>query len=716
MLKPLTFTPQVYTIDGQPAYLYSGEFHYFRVPKAEWRRRMRLFKEAGGNVVATYIPWLLHEPQEGHFAWGNVAEYLDLEGFLEMAYAEGLYVIARPGPYQYSELVYDGLPGWLCDEYPDLLARNRQGEIFRKSSVSYIHPLFWEKVRRWYDVVCPILARHTLSRGGAIAFVQFDNELVGIHEWFGSLDYNPTSMGFGDPAGRYPCWLKLRYLDLAALNAHYATHYAAFADVEPPAGSDVDVFSLRRRKDYFHFYLDTVAEYAQFLVAQLRQHGVDTPLVHNAANPGMNAYFLETAAALGETFLLGSDHYYNLDQTWPQNHPTPQYAVRVLVSLEMLRLMGYPPTVFELPGGSCSNWPPILPSDALACYLTNLAFGMKGHNYYIFTGGPNPPGAGTHTDIYDYDAGIAADGEVRPLYAAQQAFGQAIAQRPWLLEATRQTDFRVALDLEYARTEHYWTHRSDLSPSPREAWDLLRAGPLTTALCAGLSPEMVHLDGPIPQCAAPLLVVCSSSMAAAKQQVLVDYLAAGGKALILPVLPWLDDDLIPCTILSDYLQRPSFALAAQDVYRPSLGGVTNVRGTVTAFWQELPPDAEVVGVDEKSGQVIAWKGLTEGGGEVIVAGFSWLHAMREHEQMLTGLLKQLGLQPIVHASNPNVWVTCWQAENRLTLFLLNLLTSALETSVSVRLPDGRDVDAGSHTLEAVSVKIVDISFATQVAK
>jgi beta-galactosidase len=707
---PITFTPTAYFFAGEPHYLNSGEFHYFRVPKADWRRRMRLFKEAGGNVLATYIPWLLHEPEEGHFVWGDTAEYLDLDGFLQTAREEGLYIIARPGPYQYSELVYDGLPGWLCDDYPELLARNRQGEIFRKSSVSYIHPLFWEKVRNWYDVVCPILARYTLANDGPIAFVQIDNELVGIHEWFGSLDYNPVSMGFGDPHGRYPCWLQVRYLQISALNAHYATNYTSFTEVEPLQSDDSDIFAIRRRKDYFHFYLDTVVEYARFLVDQIRAHGIDLPIVHNSANPGMNAYFLEVAAELGETFLLGSDHYYNLDQTWPQNHPTPQYAVRSFVSLEMLRLMGYPPTVFELPGGSCSNWPPVTASDALACYLTNLAFGMKGHNYYIFTGGPNPPGAGTHTDIYDYDAGISASGEIRPLYEVQKTFGKIIAERPWLVAATRQTDFRVALDLEYSRTDHYWTDGGDLAPSPREAWDLLRSGPLTTAFCAGLSPEMVRLDFPITPGTSPLLVVTSSSMAAAKQQALVNYLSAGGKALILPVLPWLDDDLTPCTILADYLGSPLAISAPKDIFRPTIGGVSNVRGNVTRFWENISPDAEIVGVEEKTGQVIAWKAPTSGGGEVIVAGFSWLHAMRQQEQMLGALLLRLGLQPCIQCSNPNIWVTLWMAGERGVLFLMNLFTEPLTANVRVTLPNGRVLEIGEHVVGQVSVKVVDINF------
>ena len=54
-IKPITFDKCCYRIDGHPVYLYSGEFHYFRVPRSDWRKRMQLFKDAGGNCIATYI-------------------------------------------------------------------------------------------------------------------------------------------------------------------------------------------------------------------------------------------------------------------------------------------------------------------------------------------------------------------------------------------------------------------------------------------------------------------------------------------------------------------------------------------------------------------------------------------------------------------------------------------------------------------------------------
>jgi beta-galactosidase len=426
----------------------------------------------------------------------------------------------------------------------------------------------------------------------------------------------------------------------------------------------------------------------------------------------MNTYFLETVAELGGNFVLGSDHYYNLNQNWPQNHPTPQYAVRCFLSLEELRLMGFPPTVFEMPGGSASDWPPITAPDALASYMANLAFGMKGFNYYVFTGGQNPPGAGSITELYDYSASIGPTGETRPLFDAQKTFGRAITDRPWLAAARRLCDFRLALDLEHSRTDHYWLNGGP-QPTPKQAWDTMRTGPLTTALCAGFSPEMVRLDGSLDarmpgRGSKPLLVVAASSMAAGKQQAIVDDLKAGGNALILPVLPWLDDNLNPCTILSDYLGAPKFTSPPKSPLRPLVAGVVNVFGDVVALWEGLPAGAKIVGVEERSGKPLAWSWPTPGGGTVIVLGMSWLHAMHEQERMLKNLLLQLGCEPAVQCSNPNVWVTVWMAGDKAVVFLISLFSAPMVAEVTVTFPDGRRVDLGRHTLAPVTVKMVDL--------
>ncbi len=704
-MQPITFDRTGYRINGQPVYLYSGEFHYFRVPKADWRTRMRLFKEAGGNCLATYVPWLLHEPREGSFVFGETADHLDLEGFLQTALEEGLYVAARPGPYQYSELIYDGLPGWLCEKYPGLLARDYRGRIFRKSSVSYLHPLFMDKVQNWFAVIGPRLAKYTVSRGGPIAMLQFDNELAGIHEWFGTWDYHPVTMGFGQADGRYPRFLEQRYGQVELLNRAYGSRYSSFNQVLPPnpSGSQRRA-QIRARKDYFDFYLGTIAEYAAALVELLRAQGIDTPFIHNSGNPNMNAHFLETAERLGQQFLLGSDHYYILDQTWPQNNPTPQYAARCFTSLEMLRLMGYPPSVFEMPGGSASDWPPVTEWDAQAAYLTHLGLGMKGHNFYIFTGGPNPPGAGNTTDLYDYGASIGADGEVRPLYRAQKALGDLLKQHPWLAEARRVADVRLALDFEAPRSEHYWRQGGRFLFTPPAAWDFWRKGPLTTAFCASYSPELVDLRAEdwINDTRTPLMVVSSCSMARSKQERLVRFLQNGGKALIFGVLPELDENLDECRLLLEFLGNPQQLASSTYVQRPAIAGVDNVRGSAFVF-RRLPSGAQKLGEDANTGEVIAWQAQILGGGSTIVCGLTWMHAMREHEWMLVNLLTRLGAQHIISKNNPNLWASLLVSGDQAMLFIFNLLSSPQNAMVFVKQND-KIVHAGEYDLEPMSVE------------
>jgi beta-galactosidase len=710
--KPITFDKTCYRIDGKPVYLNSGEFHYFRVPREDWQRRMELFKQAGGNCLATYVPWVIHEPSEGRFVFSDTPKN-DLEGFLQMARQVGLYVIARPGPYQYSELLYNGLPHWLCIDYPELLARDLYGQVINPASISYLHPLFLEKAKRWFDQVGPILAKYTLSRGGPIAFTQVDNELAGIHIWNGSADYNAEAMGFGKPDGRFTRFLQQRYGTLGALNGAYSRQETRFEDVPPAAwqgGSTTQ--ELRRRKDYYDFYLGTIAEYARLLADWLKQGGIDTPIIHNSAGPEMNAMFKETVAAMGPDFILGSDHYYNLDQTWPQNNPTPQYARRAFYSLEMLRLMGFPPTIYELPGGSLADWPPVTPSDARTCYLTNIALGMKGHNYYIYTGGANPPGVGATTDVYDFGAGISASGEIRPLYETQKEFGLFLRDHTFLVETEREADCRFTLDWQMARAATYWPERGEFILSGAEAWRFMLEGPLTTAMCASLSPVFCDLEADdwTQDLSTPVVINTSPVMTAANQERIVRFLQAGGKALILPVLPEFDESWNPCSLLRDFVGGHSLQPGGKTPTRLAIAGVENVYNNGQAFFAPgAPYGAEVIGVDERSGRTVAWSKKTGNGGEVLVLGFAWRQAMREHEQMLSNLLTHLGLKQKVVCSNPNVWVSMRTTGRCTMLFLMNLLSSPQKARVRCQPSwSKRMIATGEHHLGPMTVKMVEL--------
>lgn len=87
-------------MDGKPFRFISGSFHYFRALPETWQEKLRTMRSAGLNAVVTYVEWSLHNPKDGVYVWEHIA---DLVRFIELAAAEDLYVILRPGPYICAE-------------------------------------------------------------------------------------------------------------------------------------------------------------------------------------------------------------------------------------------------------------------------------------------------------------------------------------------------------------------------------------------------------------------------------------------------------------------------------------------------------------------------------------------------------------------------------------------------------------------------------------
>lgn len=711
MKNHITWDHRSYLNNGKRFFLVSGEFHYFRVPPQDWRRRLELFLETGGNAVATYIPWLVHEPEEGTFRFGDKPER-DLEAFLDLCNELDIAVVARPGPYQYSELRYHGTPGWLWKKYPGIAATDQMGNVRGTACASYLHPVFLEKVDAWFAEVCPILAKHMASGGGPIAFVQFDNELMGIHDWFGGWDYNRVTMGIGSKGGRYPRFLSERYGTVEELNAACELNVSDFSEVEPfPARMPESVAERRRVKDYCDFYFGTVAEYAVTLAKMMRKHGIDCDFVHNAGGPYMNPFFRETVRRMEGRLILGSDHYYNLDMDWDQNNPTPKYISKIFYSLELLRLMGCPPTIWELPGGSAADWPPMTPQDWRACYLGNIAFGMKGSNYYIFTGGPNPPGCGMTGEIYDFGASIAADGTIRrPLYDVQQAFGAFLKDHAWLADADRVGDFNIGVDWNQTVGRYYFNARGNLGFSTDEAWTMMRKGMMISALCASYSPNLVDLFSDDYPTGKPLWVAASVCMAREVQERLVRFVQDGGRLLIAPVIPHLDENFNPCTVLGDFLEGAAVKRCEEQFPVLNVGPVRNVY-TNAGLWQSVsrPSKAETIASDVVSGAETGWKQTFPGGGSIIWLGLGWKHHRNEHLHMVAWLLSQQGCaEPVVNCDNRNIWTSLRSDGHNSILFVLNLYSSPMKAGIKVRLRD-TIVDTGEHDLAPMEVKIVELA-------
>ena len=702
-MEKLTFDPRGFAFDGKPGFLVSGEFHYFRVPKEDWGRRIDLFKEAGGNALATYVPWMIHEPEEGKIVFDR-GEKRDLQGFLELCRDKEIRVLLRPGPYQYSELKNDGLPTWLVRDYPALRAKNVRGEDFRESSVSYLHPLFLEKARKYYRAFAETVKPYLASAGGPVFLLQVDNELSGIHLWFSGPDYNPETMGFGREDGRYARFLREKYGDLRTLNAAHGAAWTSFGEVRPGEEDGVTVFSARRKKDYFDFYCGTLAEYAALLASWLREDGIGEPICHNAANPRENALFRETVGKMGKDFLLGSDHYYNLDLDWAQNSPTPQYALRMLSGCETLRAMGMPPTVLEMPGGSPSDTPPILREDLLACYMTNLALGMKGVNYYIYTGGPNYPGTGSTADIYDYNALVRADGTKNETYDALFTFGNFLRDHEWLAWSRRESAVNLGFEWETLRGRDHDTPR--LSYGNAAAGALLEKGWLYALMCSRFAPAMVSLEE-VPDPGIPLVSPTSGALSETAQKNLLSFVERGGNLILTPVMPDLDQDLRPLSRLSPLFGSTRFVPAKKSLraaYSPGTGNIYGMEAVTRA--ENLPPDAEVLLRDADGDAVFGFL-RSCGRGKVVFLGAGFKMKSFTQPLFLEALLERLGAKPVVFSENRNIFTSLLtDGEGRRMLFLMNLFSGRQKTSV--RVFRGSEATLHDITLEPMEVKTYEL--------
>lgn len=168
----IRYDSQCLTIDGKDMVIYSGSFHYFRCPKELWRDRFKTIKAAGFNTVETYAAWNWHEKEmPSGLADFSKVDLSDLDDWLKMAEDFGFYIIVRPGPYICAEWDTGGFPQWLLTKKP----ASFDGEWLRSDDATY---LAWCK--HWYDAVCPLIAKHQITRKGkgkpGVILVQLENE------------------------------------------------------------------------------------------------------------------------------------------------------------------------------------------------------------------------------------------------------------------------------------------------------------------------------------------------------------------------------------------------------------------------------------------------------------------------------------------------------------------------------------------------------------
>ncbi|RLF41179.1 MAG: hypothetical protein DRN21_00760, partial [Thermoplasmata archaeon] len=147
-------------IDGKPRFIFGGDFNYTRTPRDHWQDRLLKMKAAGLNTVTFYATWAYHEPSRDSWNW---SDNHDLAHFIDLIHNEGMWAIARLGPFVHGEWRNGGLPQWLVDEL---------GPKVRTNAPEYL-----ELTRKWYEQVLAIVVPRLITRGGPIIILQLENEL-----------------------------------------------------------------------------------------------------------------------------------------------------------------------------------------------------------------------------------------------------------------------------------------------------------------------------------------------------------------------------------------------------------------------------------------------------------------------------------------------------------------------------------------------------------
>ena len=161
----VTFDKNSFMVDGQRLNVWSGEIHYWRAPDVNsWRDLFQKMRANGYNAVSLYFFWGLHQSKEGgpfDFSKGTIK---DLDLLLTMAQEEGLYVIARPGPYVNAEISMGGLPAWMTNYSGGL--RTTDPKVLAAS-------------KAWLHAFNQIASKHLVTKGGgSVLLYQVENELL----------------------------------------------------------------------------------------------------------------------------------------------------------------------------------------------------------------------------------------------------------------------------------------------------------------------------------------------------------------------------------------------------------------------------------------------------------------------------------------------------------------------------------------------------------
>ncbi|PLR99072.1 beta-galactosidase [Bacillus sp. T33-2] len=546
-------------VNGKEAILFGGELHYFRVPKHDWKSRIRQVKEAGANMISTYVPWIFHEIEEGKIdLTGTTLPERDLKTFLQLVSEEGLYCLVRPGPYVMAEVVDHGVPTWFIENYPEAVAKTNDGKNHPTRVVSYMHPVFLEKSEKWYKEVCAIIEPFQITNGGPVILFQIDNE-VGMFHWVTNQpDYNEATLT------QFEDYLRGKYTREDFENT-FRVPYEEMKELSHTMLKKPEaIYAHALRNEFGLFLREHYRTFLETLKHSAEEKGINVPFVVNVHGfhtidllkrgtmyPIGISQLLEAAKI--ENVLMAGDYYIG-------NIEYDNYIDIVLANAFTKAIQWKEQPLFsaEFQGGSIHDKPRLQPTTFDLTTRLCVADGMNGVNYYMFAGGENYENIGLFGRRHEWQAPLSANGDKRPHYFVIKHLGEMLITYESPLARTKPVaDTHLGFYPDYYMTEFYDEHTKAMVDEIQHGREVY----LYNGVAKGLRTNNIIFEGAnlmseeeLDPARVPTLWLFTTKWMDERIQLkLVRYLENGGQLILFPTIPVKTMKNVPCTVLRDYI-------------------------------------------------------------------------------------------------------------------------------------------------------------------
>jgi beta-galactosidase len=569
-------------LDDRKVFLNSGEIHYFRIRRELWDKHLQAAREAGLTSVSTYIPWAWHESDESVFDFdGTSCPERDLTGWLQRCQAHGLNCIVKPGPFILAEFRGAGLPDWFLGKYgPEVRMRTSRGEPVQSDGVSLFNKNYLAKVGLWYDKIMPLIAVNQLSAGGPVIMMQVCNE-IGVFSWLAKqADYGNAVKE------HFISYLSQRFKDIGEVNRLWGTDYHDFAHVElPPDGSLPYASGADRGRDHeWHcFWRKYYGDYLRMLSGMARERGVTVPLYHNL--PGWiygHGYEFPVNITMYEDLFRGnSEIIFGVDHIPEFMSYRNMHDDRVINDITGAMQGSQPLFAAEFQSGSREYHVVTNNREMELFYKASIANGLTGWNFYMFSQGRNPARKGYSGDTFYWFNPLTPEGERTVAFPLVQRMSRIVKTSEGIIvNAQRRAEVCVLFYPPYYATE------LERPPGGECGLQFTPSAIRRPAYFDGLLKvlQILNIDydmADLSKSSADSLCIyklvwafCTDEMNAADQQTIVDYVRAGGKAVVFPYLPDREMSQKPCTIIRNAL---SVSPAGKETIDSPLIDIFNLR-------------------------------------------------------------------------------------------------------------------------------------------